>query len=63
MSEAKERIDESELSDLLCDLFKLRDSFESRYKSLSQLKGRNYQAKAAKRAYLDVNKLCRKYSA
>ncbi len=60
MSEAKK--DESELSDLLCDLLKLRDSFESRYKSLSQLKGRTYQAKAAKRAYLDINKLCKKYS-
>ena len=60
MSEAKK--DESELSDLLCDLLKLRDSFESRYKSLSQLKGRTYQAKAAKRAYLDIKKLCKKYS-
>ncbi len=60
MSEAKK--DKSDLSDLLCDLLKLRDSFESRYKSLSQLKGRTYQAKAAKRAYLDINKLCKKYS-
>ena len=60
MSESKK--DESDKSALLCDLFKLRNSFKSRYKSLSQLKGRAYQAKAAKRAYLDLNKLCKKYN-
>jgi len=50
-----------DFSVLLCDLLKLRDSFKSRYKSLSELKGRSHQAKAAKRAYLDVNKLYKKY--
>lgn len=43
------------------DLAKLRDSFKNRYITLKGLKNRTYSAKAAKRAYLDINKLCRKY--
>lgn len=56
-----EAIDYAEDDSLFRDLLELRDSFESRYKSLSLLKNRAYQAKTAKRAYLDVNKLCKKY--
>ena len=50
-----------EQDELVLDLLKLRDSFQMRYKSLSQLKNKTYQAKAAKRSYLDINKLCKKH--
>ena len=43
------------------DLALLARRFRDRYKSLSMLKGKSYSAKQAKRAYLDVMKLCRKH--
>ena len=43
------------------DVKDLRDRFYNRYMSLSKLKGRTHQAQAAKRAYLDLNKLCKKH--
>ena len=50
-----------QLDDLLEDMIKLRKAFNCRYVSIKEHEGKNDRYGAAKRAALDLNKLCRKY--
>lgn len=51
-----------QLDEIKNDLKELKRAFSDRHKSYLALSGRKHAADAAHRAYLDLNKLCRKHN-
>ncbi len=54
-------MDEQRFDDLIEDLKRLQKSFNCRYAGIKQAEGSSPRYKAAKRAALDLNKLCKKH--
>jgi len=54
-------MDEQRFDDLVEDLKRLQKSFNCRYAGIKQAEGSSPRYKAAKRAALDLNKLCKKH--